>query len=93
MAVIGMILHHERAQAAELARDAADWLAERGHEVRFPMRDAGIADLAAAGCPEEAFARGLDLAVSLGGDGTMLRTVDTLGEGLPEDTDGGDGRP
>src|SRR5262245_61748742 len=78
MAVVGMILHHERAQAAELARDATDWLAERGHEVRLPLRDAGIADLATQGCPEEEFARGLDLAVSLGGDGTMLRTVDLV---------------
>jgi NAD+ kinase len=33
---------------------------------------------------EEAFAHGLDLAVSLGGDGTMLRTVDLVAEhGVP----------
>jgi NAD+ kinase len=84
MAVIGMILHHERAQAAELARDAVEWLVERGHEVRLPLRDAGIADLAGHGCAEEGFGRGLDLAVSLGGDGTMLRTVDLVAaEGVP----------
>ncbi|HZM32805.1 MAG TPA: NAD(+)/NADH kinase [Acidimicrobiales bacterium] len=80
MAVIGMILHHERPQAAELARDAAAWLAERGHEVRLPLRDAGIAGLESDGCPEETFARGLDLAVSIGGDGTMLRTVDLVAQ-------------
>jgi NAD+ kinase len=84
MAVIGIIVHHERAQAAELARDAAAWLIERDHEVRLPLRDAGIAGLAAYGCAEEQFARGLDLAVSLGGDGTMLRTVDLVAaEGVP----------
>ncbi len=84
MAVVGMILHHERDQAAELARDAAAWLAERGHEVRLPLRDAGIAGLADLGSAEDTFARGLDLAVSLGGDGTMLRTVDLVaGEGVP----------
>ena len=84
MAVIGVIVHHERAQAAELARDAAGWLIERGHEVRLPLRDAGIADLAGHGCTEEELARGLDLAVSLGGDGTMLRTVDLVAaEGVP----------
>jgi NAD+ kinase len=84
MAVIGMILHHEREQAAELARDAATWLVERGHEVRLPLRDAGIAGLPELGSPEGTFARGLDLAVSLGGDGTMLRTVDLVaGEGVP----------
>ena len=34
--------------------------------------------------PRRSFARGLDLAVSLGGDGTMLRTVDLVAaEGVP----------
>jgi NAD+ kinase len=84
MALIGMIVHHERAQAAELARDAAEWLRERDHEVRLPLRDAGVAELAGHGVAEEEFARGLDLAVSLGGDGTMLRTVDLVAaEGVP----------
>jgi NAD+ kinase len=84
MAVVGMILHHEREQAAELARDAAAWLGDRGHEVRLPLRDAGIAGLPDLGSAEDTFARGLDLAVSLGGDGTMLRTVDLVaGEGVP----------
>ena len=31
MAVVGMILHHEREQAAELARDAAAWRALHGY--------------------------------------------------------------
>ncbi len=84
MASVGIVLHHEREQAAELARDAAAWLAERGHEVRLPLRDAGIAGLPTLGVAEESFARGLDVAVSLGGDGTMLRTVDLVaGEGVP----------
>jgi NAD+ kinase len=84
VAVIGMILHHERPQAAELARDATAWLSERGHEARLPVRDAGIAGLVSDGCPEETFARGLDLAVSIGGDGTMLRTVDLVAQdGVP----------
>jgi NAD+ kinase len=84
MAVVGIILHHERDQAAELARDAAAWLGERGHEVRLPLRDAGIAGLPAMGSAEADLARGLDVAVSLGGDGTMLRTVELVaGEGVP----------
>lgn len=79
-----MLLHHERDQAVELARAAADWLAERGHEVRMPLRDAGIAGLAPIGVAEDEFARGLDLALSLGGDGTMLRTVDLVAaDGVP----------
>jgi NAD+ kinase len=84
MAVVGMILHHGREHAAELARDAAAWLGERGHEVRLPLRDAGVAGLPDLGSAEGTFARGLDLAISLGGDGTMLRTVDLVaGEGVP----------
>lgn len=79
-----MILHYGREQAAELARDAAGWLAERGHEVRLPLQDAGIAGLPELGVAEQGFARGLDVAVSLGGDGTMLRTVELVaGEGVP----------
>ena len=84
MAVVGMILHHGREHAAELARDAAAWLGERGHEVRLPLRDAGVAGLPDLGSAEGTFARGLDLAISVGGDGTMLRTVDLVaGEGVP----------
>jgi NAD+ kinase len=78
MAIVGIIVHHERAQAAELARAAAAWLRERGHEVRLPLRDAAIAGLTDAGTAEAEFARGLDVAISLGGDGTMLRTVDLV---------------
>ena len=84
MAVVGIVLHHEREHAAELANDAVSWLGERGHEVRLPRRDAGIAGLGEFGADEATFARGLDLALSLGGDGTMLRTVELVaGEGVP----------
>jgi NAD+ kinase len=84
VATIGMILHHGREQAAELAGDAAAWLAERGHEVRLPLQDAAVAGLPRLGVAEDGFARGLDLAVSLGGDGTMLRTVELVAaEGVP----------
>ena len=85
MAAIGFVLHHERAQAAELARETTAWLVAAGHEVRLPQPDADIAGLGEHGCNDEAaVAVGLDLAVSLGGDGTMLRTVDLVaGEGVP----------
>jgi NAD+ kinase len=79
-----MVLHHERDQAAELARTLAGWAEEAGHDVRLPQHDAALAGLDARGCEEEAFGTGLDLAVSLGGDGTMLRTVDLVGgHGVP----------
>jgi NAD+ kinase len=84
VANVGLVLHHERPQAAELARDATAWLTERGHEVRIPERDAGVAGLPDTACREDELARDLDLAVSLGGDGTMLRTVELAApEGVP----------
>jgi NAD+ kinase len=84
VAVVGIIIHHQREQAAELARDAVAWVRERGHEVRIPLQDAAIAGLTDAASAEADFARGLDVAISLGGDGTMLRTVDLVAaEGVP----------
>ncbi|MEX2292259.1 MAG: NAD(+)/NADH kinase [Acidimicrobiales bacterium] len=75
MSAVGLVLHHERAQAAEMALELADWLTAAGHEVRVPHPDAELAGLAAHACTEESLGRGLDVVVSLGGDGTMLRTV------------------
>lgn len=84
MATVGLVLHHEREQAAELARSASKWLGDRGHGVRLPEPDAGLAGLEDRAVPEAELAAGLDLAVSLGGDGTMLRAVDLVAEaGVP----------
>jgi NAD+ kinase len=81
VSTVGLILHRERPQAADLARQLAASLTRRGHDVRLPERDAELAGLASHGRPDESLAEGLDLAVSLGGDGTMLRTVDLVSEG------------
>ena len=84
MAHVGFVLHHERTQAADLAREAAAWLQDEGHTVRLPREDADIAGLTSLGCDDGALGDGLDVAVSLGGDGTMLRTVDLVaGHGVP----------
>lgn len=84
MADVGFVLHHERTQAADLAREAAAWLQDEGHTVRLPQEDADIAGLTSLGCDDAALGDGLDVAVSLGGDGTMLRTVDLVaGHGVP----------
>jgi NAD+ kinase len=72
---VGLVAHHERAVAHDLARRARDWLQERGIEVRIPESDARPAGLDDCAVAAAGFAKGLDLVVSLGGDGTMLRTV------------------
>ena len=78
MAVIGLVVHHERDEAASTAQRITAWLLERGHQVRVPVVDAAIVGLDAHGVADDAFPGGLDLAVSLGGDGTILRTVDLV---------------
>ncbi|HET6875663.1 MAG TPA: NAD(+)/NADH kinase [Acidimicrobiales bacterium] len=76
MAVVGFVVHSNREAALLLAKETAAWLEEKGHRAEIH-----------ATAPEPAAPTGptgWDLAVSLGGDGTMLRAVDLVcGEGLP----------
>ena len=69
MATIGFVVHTQREGARLLAKETSEWLEEQGHRpvILASDTDSGIPDC-----------RGLDLAVSLGGDGTMLRTVDLV---------------
>jgi NAD+ kinase len=84
MATIALLLHLRRAEAAQLAIEAVDWLTARGHEVRLPIADAALLGRPELGVPDENLAHGTDFAVSLGGDGTMLRTVALMAaEGVP----------
>jgi NAD+ kinase len=84
VAVVGLVVHHERPQAAELATAAHGWLEREGHSVRVLRVDVDVVGVPGDEVEEMAFAGGLDVAVSLGGDGTMLRTVDLVaGAGVP----------
>lgn len=78
MATIAFVVHQERPEAAELARETIAWLQAAGHEVRLTTEDAAAAQLDDLGRGADEVVEGLDLAVSLGGDGTMLRTVDLV---------------
>jgi NAD+ kinase len=76
MAVVALVLHTGRPEAVELARSTTGWLHERGHEVMLAKEDAAAAGLEDVHVvPGGQPLRGADLALSLGGDGTMLRTV------------------
>ena len=75
MEAVGLVPHHERAVAHDLARWAHAWLVERGVEVRVPEPDAASVGLDRLRGPAAGFAKGLDLVLVLGGDGTMLRAV------------------
>lgn len=73
---VGLVPHRDRGVAHELARAAAGWFRERGVEVRLPEMEAKACGLGELGVAVEGFAEGLDLVISLGGDGTMLHAVD-----------------
>ena len=80
MAAVGLIVHLGRASAAEHARQLVSDLAAQGHEVRTPTIDAGVAALeGVARVDGPDFADGLDLVVSLGGDGSILRAIELTG--------------
>jgi len=74
VSTIAFVVHPERPEAHEIARQATAWLEARGHravQVNDPPPP-GDADDGPAG---PGLGGAIDLAVSLGGDGTMLRTV------------------
>lgn len=76
MSAVLLVAHHDREDAAQLARLAAGWLRDHGHQAWMGDDDAqalGVEELHA-----ERSAATADLALSLGGDGTMLRTVKLL---------------
>jgi NAD+ kinase len=80
--VVGLVPHPDRAVAQDLAARAAAGLVAAGAEVRVLEADAP--DLPAHHVARDHFTDGLDLVVSLGGDGTMLRAVDLVASaGVP----------
>jgi len=70
MARIAFYVHPSRPEAAALSERATAWLAARGHEVTAALADDGSVSV-----------EGADLLVSLGGDGTLLRAVDSALDG------------
>lgn len=76
MAVIGFVVHSQREAAVLLAKETGEWLRDIGHTSEIHPTGPGRERLSSP--------TGWDLAVSLGGDGTMLRAVDLIcGEHLP----------
>jgi len=80
VASVAFVIHHDRPGAVDLAKKTTAWLLDRGHQVRFLPEDAARVGHADLGCPDTVLGRDLDVAVSLGGDGTMLRTIDLVAD-------------
>ena len=82
MTSVLLVAHHERPEAAELARRAAQWLAVRGHHAWMGTDDAKALDV--PDLADDRPASDAQLALSLGGDGTTLRAVDLVSSaGVP----------
>ena len=80
MARVGVIVHRGRAEAAVLARELGAELAAAGHEVVVPRPEAEAARLTDHAVDDADFAADLDMVVTFGGDGSMLRAVTLIGE-------------
>jgi NAD+ kinase len=82
VASVALIVNRGRPRAATLAREAAVWLTRGGHDVRLTGGDAEAVGLTEhAYYDDDKLVADLDLAVSFGGDGTVLRTVHLVASG------------
>ncbi|HUS61049.1 MAG TPA: NAD(+)/NADH kinase, partial [Acidimicrobiales bacterium] len=78
MAIVAIVVHQQRPEAMAVALGAARWLTEQGHRVVVPHTDAADTGLHEWSAPLADISGDLDLAVSVGGDGTMLRTIELV---------------
>src|SRR3954464_13976930 len=69
---VGFILKPDKTEAGVLLEELVPWLREQGH-VPVVTGEDQIAPAGAEVVPEEELGGSVDLAVALGGDGTMLR--------------------
>ncbi len=77
-----LVAHHERRETPSHAARVAAWCAEHGVDFWMPAHDAARLDL--ADCASDRPVHEADVVVSLGGDGTMLRSVELLdGHAVP----------
>jgi NAD+ kinase len=79
MSCVAVLVHPSRSEASAIARSVVHHLQAEGHEVRLPIKDAANIGRPELGVADVDMAMGTDLAVSIGGDGTMLRTVELVG--------------
>jgi NAD+ kinase len=73
---VGLVVHAGRPGAVEAAERIIGWLRQRGVVTRGLAGEDVAAD---EKLPVEAFASGLDLVISVGGDGTLLRAAHVAG--------------
>lgn len=74
MTRLGIVLHQQRPEVLELAKRALHWCGSEVSAV-LPSPDAELVGRPDLSIGEDAFGPGLDACLSLGGDGTMLRST------------------
>ncbi|MGI9597105.1 MAG: NAD(+)/NADH kinase [Acidimicrobiales bacterium] len=76
---LGLVMHRHRPEVQDLARRAIEWC---GAEIVacLPVDDAKLIDRPDLAVAEDDFPSGLDMCLSLGGDGTMLRSSQLVAE-------------
>ncbi len=72
-----VVAHHTRQEVVPLIRQTEKWLKKNGHQMWMPKSDAIALGLDEFGSDRSA--QDADLLLSLGGDGTILRSVELLG--------------
>jgi NAD+ kinase len=75
MATIALVVHQDRPEATEVAIETIAWLNSIGHDVILPSAEAERLGRGELGIDDAELGSRASVAVSLGGDGTMLRTV------------------
>lgn len=83
MARVAMVAHRERGEAGRLVVQTHRWLRDHGHDAWLHIDDARsllpVEEAASIGSSRPLAEA--DLVISLGGDGTMLRAVQLVGDG------------
>lgn len=72
---LGIVIHHHDEQVIDLAHRALRWCDDSGVVGSLPTVDAQLVDRAELGLADPDFGRELDICLSIGGDGTMLRAI------------------
>ena len=84
MAAIALFVHADRPEALRLAAELIDRLDGDGHQIRLTLESAEAVDRTDLAHLDDHIGEKLDLAVSLGGDGSMLRAVTAVADdGVP----------
>jgi len=79
MKSVAVVIHRKKMSAKKIAVELVPWLAERDIEVKMVKGDAAVIGRDDLGIKSDALITDVDLLITLGGDGTILRAVRLLG--------------